>query len=302
MLAFVVRGVILFGVLSWYSATVWRVIDGYFQDQFRAYLRDEYRQHPRMRADIESARNVDKGLVPDALPAEPSPSRGIEEIYAPDAATRRARTTTTTKMTTPADIADACRAAIGRKPEKQVAGGTSENAVAVCADKNAFSESAVRSALLQSRKPPRSGVHGEVQQPGTINQDADREQGTTEGRSEVVLALSPRSWRGGSQGDSGTRGVPSGMSQQRMSWKRGAHAVVRQDFAGARTDSDDFSEFEEEEEEEEDREFLKEEILVSELPFKPRADIGDLARVTAKEFCPLTPDDEASCEEITTWP
>jgi len=187
MLALAVRGVILFGVLGWYSVTVWRVIDGYFQDQFRTYLRDEYRQHPRMRADIESARNVDKG--PDALPAEPSPSCGIEEIYGPDAATTRARTTVT-KTTTPADIADACRAATGRKPEEQVAGGTSENAVAVRADKNAFPKNAARSAL-QSRKLPSSGVHGEARQPSTINQDADREQGATEGRSEVVLALSP---------------------------------------------------------------------------------------------------------------
>ncbi|KAH0948561.1 hypothetical protein HN011_001295 [Eciton burchellii] len=302
MLAFAVRGVILFGVLGWYSVAVWRVIDGYFQDQFRAYLRDEYRQHPRMRADLESARNVDKG--PDALPAEPSPSCGIEEIYGPDAATRRARTTTT-KTTTPADIADACRAATGRKPEEQVAGGTSENAVAVRADKNAFPKSAARSAL-QSRKPPSSSVHDEAGQPSTINQDADREQGTTEGRSEVVLALSPRCWReAGSQGGSGTRGVPSGMSRQRMPRKRGADAIVLTndaDFTGASIYDNDFSEFEEEEEDGESREFLKEGILVSELPFKPKADIGNLDRITAEEFCPLTSDDEASCEEVTAWP
>ncbi|EZA61052.1 hypothetical protein X777_08264 [Ooceraea biroi] len=290
MLAFAVRGVILLGVLSWYSATVWRMIDGYFKDQFRAYLQDEYRRHPRMQADVEKARDVDKGSISDALPAEPSSSHLVEETYGPDAATTG---TTTKTTTTPA------------KPEEEVTGGTSKNAVAaaaVRADKNAFPEN----AALESRKPPSSSTHGEGRRPSTINQDADREQEAIEGRSEVVLtssASSPRRRREGGFPGGGRKGIPSGMSRQ-PSRKRRVNTIVLTDadFAGARTSDDDFSEFEEEEEDGEGQGVFKEGILVSELPFKPKADIGDLARVTAEEFCPLTPEDEASCGETTTWP
>ncbi|RLU22602.1 hypothetical protein DMN91_004880 [Ooceraea biroi] len=312
MLAFAVRGVILLGVLSWYSATVWRMIDGYFKDQFRAYLQDEYRRHPRMQADVEKARDVDKGSISDALPAEPSSSHLVEETYGPDAATTgtTTKTTTTPASSCPADITDACRrlpsrSATGRKPEEEVTGGTSKNAVAaaaVRADKNAFPEN----AALESRKPPSSSTHGEGRRPSTINQDADREQEAIEGRSEVVLtssASSPRRRREGGFPGGGRKGIPSGMSRQ-PSRKRRVNTIVLTDadFAGARTSDDDFSEFEEEEEDGEGQGVFKEGILVSELPFKPKADIGDLARVTAEEFCPLTPEDEASCGETTTWP
>lgn len=206
-LASAVRGMILLGVLSWYSAIVWRMMDGYFKDQFRAYLQDEYRRHPRMQADVESARDVDKVPVPDALPAEPSP-RGVEEICALDATSTRTTTTAATTTTTLAsscavDITDVCPqwrlpSRAGRKPGGQVTGGTGENAVAtaaVGADKNAFPENAARSTL-ESRKPMSSSsgaCTAKDGDPGTINQDVDREQETTEEKSEVVLASSAAS-------------------------------------------------------------------------------------------------------------
>lgn len=307
MLAFAIRGVILLSVLGWYSATVWRLIDGYFMDEFRAYLRDEYRQHPRMQ-DAESVGDVDKRSIPDALPAELR--HNIEETYGPDAATTDSPTRTMTTM--PADVTDACRrqppsyAATGRKSVEEMTGGTGENAiVTVCAGKNAFLENAARSTL-ESRRPPNSGTHDEERRSGIINQDADCEQKTTEEESEVNVvfsASSSRRRRKGGSSSGGMKKISNGMSRQ-SSRKRRVNTIVLTDadFIAMRTSDDDFSEFEEEEKNREDRRVFKEGILVSELPFKPKADIGDLARVTAEEFCPLTPEDEASCGETATWP
>lgn len=304
MLAFAVRGVVLLSVLSWYSAVVWRMIDGYFKDQFRDYLQEEYRKHPQMRADVESVETVDKGFAPGSgLPAEPaSLPRSIAESSDPDA-------------TCPVDIVDICQrtTASNGKPEEAVAGGISENAVAVGAgstDKNALSGNAAQPAL-ESRKllPNSSDTHDEERRPGVIHQDGGLEERAI-GGSEIgdgVLASSPRrSEKSRSRlGRRGLWGAPKEASREMSrdrSRKQRVNTIVLTDadFVAARAyDDDDFSEFEEEGG---GQEVLKEGILISELPFRPKADIGGLDRVTAEEFCPLTLEDEDSCGEISTWP
>jgi len=302
MLAFAVRGVVLLGVLSWYSAIVWRMIDGYFKDQFRVYLQEEYRKYPRMKADIDGVEAVDKGFTsPSGLPAESSLGRSIAEPSDSDAVC-------------PVDIADTCQRTIASngKPKEAVAGGTSENVIAVGAgstDKNAFPENAAQPALKSRKLPSSSDAHDEERRPGVIHQDGDREERAV-GGSEIddgVLASSPRRRsekprrRLGKTGLSGaSKEVPRDISRRKPR-KRRVNTIVLTDadFIDARADSDDdFSEFEEEEEGEK---ILKKGILISELPFKPKADIGGLDRVTAEEFCPLTLEDEASCGETTTW-
>ncbi|KYN34426.1 hypothetical protein ALC56_11534 [Trachymyrmex septentrionalis] len=302
MLAFIIRGVFLLGVLSWYSAIVWKVIDGYFQDQFRTYLQEEYRKHSRIKADFESSGAVDKRPAPSELPAEPSLSYGIAGTYDSNAAV------------CPADIIDACPRAIvtSRKPEEAVAGGTSEIAAAVSAgttDKSAkFPASTARSAQ-ESRKPPSSSDtrDKERRRPGAINQDGCREEDAIEGStlppptsSLNVKKLRRRLDKGGLSRLS--KEVSREISREKPKNRR-VNTLVQTDidFATARTDDDEDDDFSEFEEEEKDHRIYREGILVSELPFKPKADIGNLDRVTAEEFCPLILEDETSCQE-TTWP
>ncbi|XP_011879534.1 PREDICTED: uncharacterized protein LOC105568448 [Vollenhovia emeryi] len=300
MLAFIIRGVFLISVLGWYSATVWKVIDGYFQDQFRAYLQEEYRKHPRIKANVESAGAVDKGPASSALPAESSLSKsGIAETYG-------------SNVVSPADIADACPCAIAPsgRPEEAVAGGTSEIAVAVGAgatDKNTLAANAVRSAQ-ESREPSSGDTRDKEQRPGAINQDGDREEDTIEGSAlpppaSARRAEKPRRRLGEKRPLRASKEVSREISREKPRSPRVSTLVLTDaDFAAPRTsdvEDDDFAEFEEEEK---NRRVRKKGILVSELPFKPRADIGCLDRVTAEEFCPLTLEDETSCGETTTWP
>lgn len=299
MLVLVVRGVIVLGVLGWYSATMWKMIDGYFKDQFRSYLQEEYRKYPRMRSDVV---NVDKGPAMVALPTELS---RVAETYGVD-------------VVCPADIADTCPRATATGPavEQQVTGGSSENAATGSTDKNAFPGSAAR-YVLEGRKLPcgsmTSGMHDEQQRPGAIiNQDDDHD-GKKEaigGSDDGVLALSAAPSRPdepihrlNERRSSIPRKIAKKVSKiSKRSTKRRVKTIVLTDFAAVKVNDDDtdFSEFEEENEE--NRRISKEGILVSELPFKPKADIGHLDRVTAEEFCPLTLEDEASCGETTMWP
>lgn len=64
----------------------------------------------------------------------------------------------------------------------------------------------------------------------------------------------------------------------------------------------DFSEFDDDEEaEEREEEELEEGIPVADLPFKPAINIYDLDRLSADEFCPLTLEDDPTCEETRAW-
>lgn len=279
MLAFAIRGIVLLGVLSWYSATIWRMIDGYFKDQFHSYLQNEYRMHQRIK-DAENIKIVDNGPDPSALPAESSLT--YAKTYDSD--------------TCPADIIDVCRAIeTSSVPLKEtVAGGTGENAadtVVGATDKNAFPENAFPGqSELESRK---SSNGNEDRRPSAVDENGDRE------RDEIEKFPASSSRRIGKKRLSETS---KEISREKPKKRRVKTVVLTDaDFASARIRNeadDDFSEFEEEE----DRKVREEGILVSDLPFKPKADIGDLDRVNAEEFCPLTLEDEASCGEITTWP
>lgn len=291
MLAFAVRGIVLLGILGWYSSSVWKMIDGYFKDQFRDYLQDEYRKHPRMKINIESTK-IDKGPIPSALPAESNLKYGIAETYGPD-------------TTCPVDSIDACQEAIGTLSEKSAesVAGAGENAVKTVdvspTDKNTFPKNAFPGRLeLQSRKSlSGSEADDEERQPSAVNQNDRENEAIKESPASSSRRLNKRRLSKASKKE-----ILKEISREK-SKKRRVNTIILTDadFTGARIRSDaddDFSEFEEEE----SQRVREKGILVSELPFKPKADIGNLDWVTAEEFCPLTLEDEASCGEITTWP
>lgn len=336
----VIRGVILIGLLGWYSAAVWRMIDGYFKEQFQAYLQEEYRRDPRMRSDVENTvvRSVDK--VPAAtggvccLPTEFSRVVDFDDTDV-----------------CPADIADNCLLCrthndderASREPMKKVTGGTSENVAVGTTDKNAFLENRTRPSL-ESRKPPIvSDRHNNEWRASVINQEGDyrerkkkvkeeeevvlekEKEESTEGREisdGVLLASSAimqrpeksRYWvdRGAFGKLDASKTFSETLSEKRTIKKRRVNTIALRDIdyhgasIGRQEEDNDFLEFEDEDEKKEEEKMSQkipdEGILVSELPFKPEVDIDDLNRITAEEFCPLTLEDDSSCGETITWP
>ena len=48
------RGVFLFVILLWYSASVWRAMDEYFRDEFKKYLEKAYERNKHLKADMNA--------------------------------------------------------------------------------------------------------------------------------------------------------------------------------------------------------------------------------------------------------
>lgn len=293
MLGILFRGVFLIGVLTWYSTNVWKLIDGYFRDQFRNYLEEEYRKNPRMKSDLQATATVGKGdPVSKVKEAEPTVALSREILETCDS------------------IGDGCPVETaandsagsqeqGREPAREeVTGGTSENETASGSnDKNAFLGITAESKLenrkssdndqefLDSRSDAihPSDDHDLPQpKPEDRRSSAKKRKGKTNARSATPMDILPRAAK-----------TPKKRTVKTIT-------LTEKDFISARdTSNDDFWEFEEDADQ---REPLKG-ILVSQLPFSPRIDgIGDLERVTADEYCPLTLEDETSCGETVKWP
>lgn len=288
MLGMLFRGVFLIGILSWYSTNVWKLIDDYFRDQFRNYLEEEYRKHPRMKSDLQATAAVGKGdPVATVKEAEPTVALSREILETCDS------------------IGDGCpvetaandsAASQGREPAREeVTGGTSENEAASSGstDKNAFLGTTAESKL-ENRKSSdndqeslaeihRSGDH-DLRQTRFADRrsSAKKRKGKTNARSATPRDIPPRAAE-----------TPKKRTVKTIT-------LTERDFISARdTSNDDFWEFEEDADQREPLEG----ILVSQLPFSPRIDgIGDLERVTADEYCPLTLEDETSCGETVKWP
>jgi hypothetical protein len=82
------------------------------------------------------------------------------------------------------------------------------------------------------------------------------------------------------------------------------NSVTRKRRVTEDEDDWDFAEFHEEDkrvprDEEED---AGAGFSLADLPYKPLIDVYDLQRLSQEEFCPLTLDDDSSCEETRSWP
>ncbi|XP_053979874.1 uncharacterized protein LOC128876998 [Hylaeus volcanicus] len=284
MLGLLFRGVFLIGILTWYSTSVWKLIDSYFRDQFRSYLEEEYRKNPRMKSDVHGASVGKTDPVAATLPPEATvePSRDLDELSVANVDAVVA--------------AENDPAIVEPERKEEMTGGTSENE-GETTDKNAFLATVAESEL-ESRK----SSDGEQESRRPVNhddRDLEQEKRNDERPSVSTVSKRPRKRarydkRAGSRDMSRDKRAPRSRKVRTIT-------LTEEDFVSAANNDvsdDDFWEFEEDATEKE----RLEGILVSELPFKPKLDLGDLKRVTADEYCPLTLEDEATCGDTYTWP
>lgn len=290
MLGMLFRGVFLIGILTWYSTNVWKLIDGYFRDQFRNYLEEEYRKNPRMRPDLQAATAAGKAdPVAAAKEGESTvaPSREIPET-----------------CESSGDGGGGCpvetAASQAREPAREeVTGGTGENETASGSiDKNAFPGTTAESTP-ENRKSSDDDQESADAVQRRDDRDPRQRKNLEDRRSSTEKRKGKRNAR--SAAAATPRDIPP--REAGTSKKRAVKTITltERDFVSARgdTSNDDFWEFEEDV----DRREPLEGVLVSQLPFSPRIDgIGDLERVTADEYCPLTLEDETSCGETVKWP
>ncbi|XP_046603562.1 uncharacterized protein LOC124297032 [Neodiprion virginianus] len=254
MLAFIFRGVFLVGIVSWYSTSVWKMIDGYFKDRFQSYLRAEYDKNPQMLADLQAysaAAGKKSPALPTAVPPEPDVG---EAVHICSAEVCPAASNKASNSMDPRD------GFLGSEKQPETAAATepplmverNQSRRANHAGEELKNDSTKMRKVKESRKPKRRSVEG---------------------------------------------GKPSKKRLKTIT-------LTEKDFASTRVKvtPQDFDEFDADENVAKEIEDESHGVLVSKLPFKPKADIGDLRRVSEEEFCPLTLEDEVSCRETKTWP
>ncbi|XP_015108992.1 uncharacterized protein LOC107035880 [Diachasma alloeum] len=243
MLAFALRGIVLIAVLSWYSTSVWKMIDGYFKNKFDKYLKEEFEKNPGMKADMAGQKREKVEVAPREFLASCQLDTCLVD-----------------------------KVEVLREDNSSPAGVYARQTNQAAEKENMSNISPVDNLTI------REGTKGETDKRTETPADTKREK-TTRVRKKIVVH-----------------------SQEPPKSKRKKVKTItltEEDFEEVKMKMDideyDFTEFEYEEQ-------PPEGILVSKLGFKPKADIGNLDRVTEDEFCPISLEYEGDCSETKTWP
>lgn len=77
-----VQGIVIFGVVLWYSTVVWRTIDHHFRDEFKKHLAKEYKQNKHMKINDDEVVSDPPETTATPLPEPRSTTREHEEAAA----------------------------------------------------------------------------------------------------------------------------------------------------------------------------------------------------------------------------
>lgn len=267
MLAFIFRGFFLIGVISWYSTSVWKMIDVYFKNRFESYLRAEYDKNPHMLADVEAYKAA-AGKESLAAPMA-EPEEHLNEVVR-------------------ACSADVCLASKADDPTRKAV--TTANKEATFDDGNNIVE---RKTMKATESPLVIGGNGITKVDKSPEAHSERLKNDSAKKGNVGKKKTRRK--------AAADKVEEGKAPKK---KLKTITLTEKDFASTRikVSPQDFAEFDVDEDAVQDVEDESASVLISELPFKPKADIGDLRKVSPEEFCPITLEEEFSCDETETWP
>ncbi|XP_035743663.1 putative uncharacterized protein DDB_G0271982 [Vespa mandarinia] len=315
MLAAFFRGAFIIGILAWYSISVWKMIDGYFRDQFASYLHEEYRKNPHMKAaHMKDAVNV-VGKN-DAVHTDGEvPSNRIDELVKAESCP--VDKLDNDKILKSCNISekilkvDRPNDSIEKEILMKISTEKELNNVDDDDDDNDYDDDDNDKDERQTMK--------------SIEKMADEEKKLKKkefpSSKEFEEEIEKKKKKKKKKEDEKEKGREREREKEREKKKKEEEEKTKkqkkkrvktitlneEDFLSVKNRrgtigrDEDFWEFEEDEEKQkiEDEEVG---ILISDLPFKPKLDIGRLERITPDEYCPLTLDDELSCGETTKWP
>ncbi|XP_043462330.1 uncharacterized protein LOC122498594 [Leptopilina heterotoma] len=304
MLAMVVRGVFLVGILSLYSVSLWKMIDGFFKDRFQNYLHEEFKKNPTMRADLnkyaalKANKRENDFINIENLPSAPSMSeREFDETHLSQSGSVDILTTAATFL---------------ENNNPKITEQNTLLTISVDDNNNAFQESHELQAKRNPNPMKTRTTTTTTTTTGNHEQSSERTKKNGEmNDGEHGSSLDSRRIESEKRRNKGEktirqkRGSLLQLESNKKESKKRKYVPITfsdDDFRTAKKSfhEDDFSEFENEDEMQNEREIGG--ILVSELPIKPRFDIGVHEIVNADEFCPLTLEDEATCGITSKWP
>ncbi|XP_043270746.1 uncharacterized protein Xport-B [Venturia canescens] len=336
MLILVFRGVFLLGILSWYSTHVWKMIDTYFKERFDKYLQQEFEKNPRMRehVDIEekSSREIVKNEVQEDFGKKKTPISpidrhqescksigdlgeemcSIDELNMKEIAGDDTGTGSASFVSKEGEAIDDSGSSESEVIETKVATPTGNHLEKVFTkDISKLDEKPLKSASTEGEIMKETSGENVTSKMASLEADFSK---VTKSQVDGSAMIDGSEWPLKKKKKKSTvkkkwpmrtkleeeNEVKKKTTKQRVK----TISFTEKDFRDAKIHGGwkdyDFMEFDDEDEDA--NRDPQEGILVSQLPFKPRADIGKLERVTEDEFCPLTLEDEADCDEVRTWP
>ncbi|XP_034947818.1 uncharacterized protein Xport-B [Chelonus insularis] len=255
MIALVIRGFVLVGVLGWYSASVWKMIDGYFKDKFDKYLQEEYVKNPLMKKNLQERQTTlnDKSINQlNEHPIDPITIRTENE--------NKSDSTTIS-----ANNVFLGHQSMNNHSQPLPTLNNSSNGNLVLNAEN-----------IEIKK------HSEEYFDGKSSKLQSKKQTSNKKREKIVLTAS-----------------------EPLKKKKKIQTIMlsKEDFKSASIKAMkdfDFSEFENDAE---DSQYIEGSIPVASLSYKPKADIGDLDRITDDEYCPINSNkDQEECRVRKKWP
>ncbi|KAI4486957.1 hypothetical protein M0802_012173 [Mischocyttarus mexicanus] len=301
MLAAFIRCAFLVGILGWYSMNVWKMIDGYFRDQFASYLKEEYKKNPRMRSDVNNV-NVkdqkDTHVIDGNVLIEK-----LEEL-------KRQETCNIDKVD-PEQMVESCEERV--EISKLIIDRPNEILQSKETLEIILTEEKIEEEIIEEQKLEQNNEEKVMSM--IKNDPKDENKNIIENKLEKKLPkkkklLSKKEEEEIEEMENKEKSK-KGRKKKRVktiTLKDEDFVSVKKKQRGTIGQDEDFWEFEEDDEEgggvggggSRGREEVKG-IRVADLPFKPKLDIGRLERITADEYCPLTLEDELSCDETTEW-
>ncbi|XP_011499993.1 PREDICTED: uncharacterized protein LOC105363887 [Ceratosolen solmsi marchali] len=325
MLAYIFRGFFLIGILSWYSMSLWKMIDSYFKDQFQRYLDEEYVRNPKMREDIHLHTAVDKldklstdapheqcnqllnctddvGLIgqterelgpPDNSSTEAGVDEGDQEKKEEDEKRDESQTPYCIKCDEDDD------AETPKERNEPPPTPPTPPSIAKKIDDKAFAAGREETEQLSLFDKTEESKRNQMNE--RDKEEQEQHQKSTKRRWSNGLGVGAKSER---------------TTNSNKKLRQGMHvitfrddkfkSVTRKRRVTKDEDGWDFAEFLDEgdralrdKEEEED---VDAGISLADLPYKPLIDVYDLQRFSQEEFCPLTLEDDTSCDEARSWP
>ncbi|CAB0038249.1 unnamed protein product [Trichogramma brassicae] len=355
MLGVLFRGVFFLGVIGWYSSSLWRMIDGYFKDQFQRYLEEEYRRNPKMRDNV-AINNVipaaadklenpppidtdDARLVAESL--QDTCSSDGDKCQADTVEPRRESRSSSSSLAgelvavaenevaRPVEQSEFLREEEDRGGSGNSGAGHDDDDVTTTAatttseplpldriDEQTFSSRAAADVAVDDDNIEEINIEvssGRV----AIEESKPREEKATKAAAAVVPKPAARKRRKSSARSPTSIGAKPATSKVGKKRKIKLLSLTNEDFERAREqrrrkykrfneqeeEEEDFSEFDDSYWDDDHREQEEQTgVLVLDLPFKPAIDIYDLERLPEDEFCPLTLEDDPTCEETRSWP
>ncbi|XP_047357836.1 myb-like protein X [Vespa velutina] len=307
MLAAFFRGAFIIGILAWYSISVWKMIDGYFRDQFASYLHEEYRKNPHMKAAhmkdavnevgkndaVHTDGEVPSNRIDELVKAESCPVDKVdddkilkscnisEKILKVDRPNDSLEKEILVKISTEKELNNDDDDDDDDDKDKD------ERQTMKSIEKMADEEKRLKKKEFPSSKEFEEEIEKKKKKKKKED-EKEKEKGREREREKKKKEEEEKTKK-----QTKKRVKTITLNEEDFLSVKNRRGTIGRD--------EDFWEFEEDEEKQkiEDEEVG---ILISDLPFKPKLDIGRLERITPDEYCPLTLDDELSCRETTKWP